>query len=142
MNILITNKYGAVGITCERHLPERIKHIYGAQTRPIAVDQTEFVDRTFGGDTGCYLCRQERERAEHPAKVRAALLDPKCSHTRFRPFGSGGYVTIYHRNETSPTGVLAAVGCDSKLFDEIYEALRAEGLVSSSKSPLSPTEGL
>lgn len=131
MNTRIVNEYGAKLVTCACHFEWQAKHIYGL-----------LMETATPTDEECPVCREECLLAEHPAKVRAALLDPRCTHTRFRPFGNDGYVTIYHADPTSPTGVMAACGADEKLFDQIYNDLRSEGLISSSKSPLSPTEGL
>jgi hypothetical protein len=131
MNTLILNKYGAKLVTCACHLDAQAQHIYGL-----------LMETATPTDAECPACREECQHYEHPGKVRAALLDPRCTHTRFRPFGSGGYVTIYHANPTSPTGVLAAISADAKLFDKIYLELRMAGVLSSTKSPLSPTEGL
>ncbi len=131
MNTRITNKYGAILITCNCHREWQAAHIYGL------MPETETPT-----DAECVACRKECQHYEHPAKVRAALLDPRCTHTRFRSFGSSGYVTVYHRDQTSPTGVMAAVGASAELFDRIYNELKAADLLSSSKSPLSPTEGL
>jgi hypothetical protein len=131
MNTVTFNKYGAKLVTCECHREWQAAHIYGLMTETTTPTAEE-----------CPACREEVQHYEHPAKVRAALLDPRCTHTRFRSFGSSGYVTVYHRDHTSPTGVMAAVGASAELFDKIYAELRADGLLSSSKSPLSPTEGL
>jgi hypothetical protein len=128
VNTLIVNQWGGKLVTCEAHRAQQMQHFFGEHGPETSTEE------------GCPLCREARQIAEHPAKVRAALLDPKCSHTRFRPFGRGGYVTIYHRDDTSPTGVLAACSADEALFNSIYNELRQQGL-SSSKSPLSPTEG-
>lgn len=43
---------------------------------------------------------------------------------------------------TSPTGVMLAESIGSKEYDAIYSELRSQGRISSSLSPLSPTEGL
>jgi hypothetical protein len=131
MNTRIVNKYGAILITCVCHYEWQAAHIYGLMMETATPTADE-----------CPICREECQHYEHPAKVRAALLDPRCTHTRFRSFGSSGYVTVYHRDATSPTGVFAAVGASAELFDKIYNELRTAGLLSSSKSPLSPTEGL
>lgn len=142
MNILLTNKYGARGISCERHFQEmRACFLGDVATRPIAEDQTEIKDG-YVGDYGCYRCRQEADRAALPGLVRLALLDPKLSHTRQRNWCGASIIYVYHRDQTSPSGVMLAVGIDEDQFNVIYNELRAAGLISSSKSPLSPTEGL
>lgn len=142
MNILITNKYGARAISCEKHFAERRAcFATDVATRPIAEDQTEIKDG-YMADLGCYLCRQEADRAALPGLVRAALLDPKLSHTRQRSWCGASIIYVYHRDSTSPSGVMLAVGIDEEQFNVIYNELRAAGLISSNKSPLSPTEGM
>lgn len=133
MNILITNRYGGKLVTCERHEPERSKLIIG---------QDDEAHPRVPTEQPCPNCEQERKLAELPGLVRKALLDAKFSHSRFREWCGAGCVYIYHRNPTSPSGVMLAVGCPASMFDPIYNALRAEGLIGSGASPLSPTEGL
>jgi hypothetical protein len=128
MELLISNSYGARSITCDRHIPELLKCFFTETDR----SSCDMFSRE------CSRCSAERYLEELPAKVRAALESPNLAHTRFRR----GAVYIYHRDRTSPSGVLLAEECDEKLFDSIFAELRAAGKVSSSASPLSPTEGL
>jgi hypothetical protein len=93
----------------------------------------------IGDEFACETCA--RKPAE-VAAMRAALLDPDCSHTRYRDWCGSGTVTCYRRDPSSPSGVLASAALRSEWFDELYSDLRAAGLLSSGKSPLSPTEGL
>lgn len=99
-NFSLTNKYGAVLVTCERHYAEQSKHFYGSLD----------MDSRADTDKPCKLCTQERQQAEHPAKVREALLSPKLSHTRARQWCGQWIVSIYHREPSSPSGVLRAEG--------------------------------
>jgi len=133
-----TNRFGATLITCADHEAAQSAHFPGG-----------FVDRVEGADGVCRLCQEAAERAAHPGRVREALLSPLLSHTRLRggprtclpPLPAGWYVTVYHRDATSPTGVLAAISASQDVFDAIYRELVVAGLISSNKSPLSPTEG-
>jgi hypothetical protein len=136
MELLISNSYGARSITCDRHIPELLKCFFSVtNVRPATETDRSSCDM-FSRE--CSRCSAERYLEELPAKVRAALESPNLAHTRFRR----GAVYIYHRDRTSPSGVLLAEECDEKLFDSIFAELRAAGKVSSSASPLSPTEGL
>lgn len=128
-NIIITNQYNVRAVTCELHRSGIESHIVGA---------------TFGGTTDdeCPECLEDRRKAELPGEVRAALLSKKLSHTRARNFGGGWSVYVYHRDDSSPTGVLLATSIDKARFDSIYAELRQSGVLTSSASPLSPTEGL
>jgi len=126
----LTNRFGATLITCADHeAAQSVAHSLGG-----------FVDRVEGADGVCRLCQEAAERAAHPGRVREALLSPLLTHTRARR-GVGWYVTVYHRDTTSPTGVLAAIDASEEVFRPIYRELVAAGLISSNKSPLSPTEG-
>jgi len=125
----LTNRFGATLITCADHEAAQSTHFPGG-----------FVTRVEGADGVCGVCQEAVDRAAHPGLVREALLSPLLSHTRARR-GAGWYVTVYHRDTTSPTGVLAAISVSQDVFDAIYHDLRAAGLVSSSQSPLSPIEG-
>jgi hypothetical protein len=123
-NILITNKYNIHVVVCPAHFDECRANIYGdITTTPTA-------------EIGCRRCAEEASRAANPGKVRAALLDPTFSHSRFKR----GNVYIYRRDAASPSGVFLAAAASEKVFDEIYDDLLAQGLIRSSASPLSPTE--
>ena len=126
----LTNRFGATLITCADHEAAQSTHFPGGW----------IVDRVEGADGVCGVCQEAADRAAHPGRVREALLSPLLSHTRSRR-GVGWYVTVYHRDTTSPTGVLAAISVSQDVFDAIYHELVAAGLISSNKSPLSPTEG-
>ena len=124
-----TNRFGATLITCADHEAEQSTHFLGG-----------FVTRAEGAEGACDLCQAAADRAAQPGRVREALLSPLLSHTRARQ-AAGWYVTVYHRDTTSPTGVLAVISASDDVFNAVYDELRAAGLVSSSQSPLSPTEG-
>jgi hypothetical protein len=63
-----------------------------------------------------------------------AITDSKYSHSRSRNFC--GWVThIYHRDHTSPSGVICVGGDDASIVDPLIRYFR-------NNSPLSPTEGL
>ena len=128
--VTLTNRFGATLITCPEHTAEQSTHFPGG-----------FVSRVEGADGVCRLCQEAADRLAHPGRVREALLSPRLSHTRARPGAAGWRVTVYHRDTTSPTGVLAAISASDDVFNAIYDELRAAGLVLSSHSPLSPTEG-
>ena len=128
--IKLTNRFGATLITCADHEAEQSTHFPGG-----------FVARAEGADGVCRLCQAAADRLAHPGRVREALLSPRLSHTRARPGAAGWRVTVYHRDTTSPTGVLAVISASDDVFNAIYDELRAVGLVLSSHSPLSPTEG-
>jgi hypothetical protein len=123
-NILVTNQWGARIIVCPTHLSELLVNVYGD------------IVKTPTAEIGCRRCAEEAERAANPGKVRAALLDPTFSHSRFKR----GNVYIYRRDVASPSGVYLAAAASEKVFDEIYDDLLAQGLIRSSASPLSPTE--
>ena len=127
--IKLTNRFGATLITCADHEAEQSTHFPGG-----------FVTRAEGADGVCDLCQAAADRLAQPGRVREALLSPRLSHTRAR-HGAGWYVTVYHRDTTSPTGVLAVISASDDVFNAVYAELRAAGLVLSSHSPLSPTEG-
>ncbi len=81
-------------------------------------------------------CARCDRYAEQLASLKA--LDwSTVSHTRFRGNVStgNGYISIYCRDHTSPTGVLQAMGIEATPEVERY-------LSASGASPLSPTEGL
>jgi hypothetical protein len=123
-NILITNQYKIHVVVCPAHFDECRANIYGdVKTTPTA-------------EMGCRRCAEEATRKANPGKVRAALLHPSFSHSRFKR----GNVYVYHRVPTSPSGVLMAAAIDEAGFDAIYDDLLAQGLIRSSASPLSPTE--
>lgn len=130
MNIRRTNKYGASLVRCEHHMEKTMKNFFG----PFLPD--EFTNEP------CHDCENERLDREAPEMMKRALLDPKCVHTRWRNGPCGGYVTAYHQDDSSPSGVLAACDLDEERFDIVYNMLVAEGSVRSSLSPLSPTEGI
>lgn len=73
---------------------------------------------------------------EMEAKFTAAVNSPALAYTRTRYAGGSAYVTAYHFDRTSPTGVLAAASCLN--FDRAVAILDARG----ASFPLSPTEGL
>ena len=100
----------------------------------------------FDTDDECRECLILAAHAEHPYKYRKALQDPRVAYTRFRTYDSRGfgkgYVSIYFKDSSSPTGVLQEIGIASEIHEEIYNELLATGKLSSRLSPLSPTEDL
>jgi len=124
-NTLYTNRFNAQLVTCAAHFDAYRQNFFGDLVNQGPTDKP------------CRLCVEAQQHAEHPAKVREALASPKLSHTRARRWGSYWFITIYHRDETSPTGVRAAESCNEALFNELQRDLK----LSSSYSPLSPTEG-
>lgn len=94
----------------------------------------------------CWKCDEQKKKAEYqsaiPGLIRAALLSPKFSHTRFRSWCNVGIVYVYHRDETSPSGVRLAEGAEEPVFEAVYDELYSAGMIRSSAAPLSPTEGL
>lgn len=67
------------------------------------------------------------------ATVKAAIESPKFSHARYRVFGRCAYVAIYHRESTSPSGVLFAASGNPTVVDRLLREIRKT-------SALSPTE--
>lgn len=125
-NIRLTNQYGGSLVTCAQHDRERRQHIHGVLVASTTADP-------------CPTCETARQHNEAPATMRAALLHPAMSHTRFRPFGASGSVYAYHYDATSPSGFMLAAGLDLERYETIEAELR--GQVGSGKlSPLSPTE--
>lgn len=131
MKIKMTNKYGAQVTTCLLHL------VAVREVTLLSVTSEEVTE------TGkCQYCATQEALAAVPSLLRTALLDPKCSHTRFRNWCGRGIVYVYHREPSSPSGVLLAASGSEQEFNTVYEELRKDGLIGSSKAPLSPTEGL
>lgn len=136
MELFISNAYGARMMTCDRHLAKVFPNFIGIRNVRIPSAEDRASAETWHRE--CADCRAARYLAELPDKVRAALQDPRLAHTRYRR----GAIYIYHRDDTSPSGVLLAEQCDEKMFDEIFSELRAANKVPAFASPLSPTEGL
>lgn len=131
MKIKMTNEYGAQVVTCLLHLVAvREVTLLGVVSEEVTETGT------------CQRCATQQALADVPAKLRAALLDPRCSHTRFRQWCGQGSVYVYHRDPSSPSGVLLAASGSEQEFNAVYEQLRRDGLIGSAKAPLSPTEGL
>jgi len=68
-------------------------------------------------------------------EIRAAIESPAFSHSRA---GDGCWRDvrwIYHRDETSPSGVRLAAGGEAAIVEPLLREVRET-------SPLSPTEGL
>jgi hypothetical protein len=130
--IKLTNRYNASTITCPRHMAITLNNFFSTIKEQLT-------------DEECPKCRLEREKNENPEKVKRALMSEYCAYTRFR-FNSladgGGYVSIYHRDDNSPTGVMQVASINATDFDNIYNNLISNGLIYSGLSPLSPTEGL
>lgn len=94
---------------------------------------------TTATDGPCVICAAEAEKDEHAnTTVRAALLLPALAHTRFR----NGSVYVYHRDDTSPTGVVLSCSTDAERFDKLFIELTKSGQLPRWASPLSPTEGM
>jgi len=47
------------------------------------------------------------------------INSPNFAYARFTPCGLGNYYKIYHRDNTSPTGVILAGGCSEKIWEQI-----------------------
>lgn len=62
-----------------------------------------------------------------------AATSPKFTHARARNWCGHWVVAVYHRDDTSPTGVIFAAGLDEEYADPILDACRRPGA-------LSPTE--
>lgn len=120
-----------VRVLCGRHI--RIARTNGGWLRPDGFKQEPTV-------APCDVCREEGEYAakmeEAADQMRAALLSSKLAHTRH----VRGFVHAYHRDETSPTGVLLAASCEATRYDALAAELRGE-VFAGALSPLSPTEG-
>lgn len=72
------------------------------------------------------------------ARVKAlirAIKSPNYSHARTRFWCGQTMTTIYHRDKTSPSGVLSHDGADDAVVSFLLRRYR-------NNSPLSPTEGL
>jgi hypothetical protein len=67
-------------------------------------------------------------------RIVRAIKSPNFMHARHRNW-CGGVVTIYHRDTTSPSGVIGVAGGRPDLVDPLIRKYR-------DTSPLSPTEGL
>jgi len=123
----VSNQWGGRIVYCVRHMEAHRRHIFGTLTETPS-------------DKPCPDCRAERQHAEAPAVMRAALLSPNFSHTRVHSLMRGS-VCCYHREPGSPTGVKLACALDESRFDALYAELRAAGAIGGGASPLSPTEG-
>jgi hypothetical protein len=118
---LYVNEYGGSTVRCAAHAPVPVG---GEPPIVYALD-----------GVACPECERLAHAAAHPDRVRAALLSPALSHTRFK-YGS---VYIYHFDASSPTGVRMAEGIAAREYDTIAAELR--GYVHpGALSPLSPTE--
>lgn len=126
---IYTNQWGARVVSCDSHSVDQLRHVYG-DVRQAGVTDEE-----------CPACRTERARAELPGQVRAALLSPKLSHTRMRSWCGVNVVHIYHRDTSSPSGVMLAAGIDEDQYNQIATELRGQ-VFTGALAPLSPTEGL
>jgi len=73
--------------------------------------------------------------SEHEANFRAAVASPRFSHARARRWGGAWIVHVYHRDPTSPSGVMCAAGASQSLADPIIAEFKRAGA-------LSPTERL
>lgn len=124
---IYTNQWGARLVSCETHAPKQLRHLHG-DVKVAGVTEQE-----------CPECRVDRQRAELPGQVRAALLSPKLSHTRARNWCGVTVVYVYHRDDTSPSGVMLAAGCDEPIYNEIAAELRGQ-VHAGAMAPLSPTE--
>lgn len=64
-----------------------------------------------------------------------SIKSPNYSHSRYRSWCGFGVTSIYHRNRTSPSGVLLEAGAADEIVSPLLRKYR-------NNSPLSPTEGL
>lgn len=138
MNIIITNRFGARRLTCDKHyLAMRLCFLGEATATIVPSDSDQLIDTE-----NCIDCLNEARLAALPGRVRAALLSPRFAHTRQRSWCGASIIYVYHRHTTSPSGVLLEVSIGEPEFNVIYTDLIAQGMIRSSASPLSPTEGL
>lgn len=82
------------------------------------------------------------DEATKALRFEEALLDPACVHTRSKTVCGKEVIAVYHRDTTSPSGVIRAWGTDKVSGERIIGRLQQEGRLPSRLSPLSPTEGL
>jgi hypothetical protein len=122
---IYTNQWNAHVVACESHAAEILRHVYG-DVRQVGTTDEE-----------CRACRTARQLAEQPARMRAALMSPKLSHTRTK-YGS---VHAYHRDDASPSGVMLAASLDEARYADLAREL-AGVVFGGCLAPLSPTEGL
>lgn len=99
--------------------------------RPSESKDSDIVTRA-GDVVECKRCPIDAEMRD---KMRAALLSPDLSHTRYR----NGSVYAYRFDASSPTGVLVAAGCPETIYRSLEAELRGR-VHGGSLSPLSPTE--
>jgi hypothetical protein len=121
-----SNGDSVYGVFCDEHLAREARHFRTFTTRETADE--------------CKWCKQAREwdEAQNNAipKMREALTSPNLSHTRNR----SGFVHAYHRDDTSPSGVLLAASLEEQRYEKLAAELRGQ-VFAGSLSPLSPTEG-
>lgn len=119
-----------VKVLCARHLAES-----RAPGRWFRADDYPQVE----SDAPCAACRDEAEYAALMdglvGTMREAMLSPKLSHTRT----VRGFVYAYHRDDTSPTGVMAAGSCEEGRYFALAAELHGH-VLAGALSPLSPTE--
>jgi hypothetical protein len=126
MNIKRTNIYGASIVRCKGHMKETMKNFCGELLPDVETNDP------------CLICEHELYNIKAPDRMKEALLDASCVHTRYR----NGYVTAYCTDSGSPSGVLSRCSLDLKRFNILYTQLINTNMINSSLSPLSPTEGL
>lgn len=128
-----TNQWGGNDTACQEHELTLRKGLLGGLTAVLT-------------DKPCRICREAKRASDYaaalPGLIREALLDQKFSHSRFRRWCGVGIVYIYHRDATSPSGVLLVAGAEESIFEAVYAEQIACGGIRSSAAPLSPTEGL
>jgi hypothetical protein len=126
--IKLTSHYGGSITYCAAHIEAHRPNLVGRITEE-------------PGTAPCPDCVAARHRDEAPDVMRAALQSPEFAHTRAGNRLMRDTVLCYHRDPVSPTGVRLACALDAGRFDVVYRELLAAGKITSTRSPLSPTEG-
>ena len=104
MNVLRVNEYGGKHIFCEAHRRGK-KGTWDVESPT---------------DELCPCCERERKEAEHPMRVREAMLHPNYMFGRRTSYGS---IRIVHRDPSSPSGRRAAEWCEPEMFAQLQAEL-------------------
>jgi len=75
--------------------------------------------------TPCKECMQ---------KIYDAISSPNFKYARFIESGLGNYYNLYHKDDTSPTGVSLVGGCSEKIWEQVSKE------TGNSHNYYSPTE--
>jgi hypothetical protein len=123
--VQLTNSFGGRFAYCAEHMTDHRANMAGDVTETVV-------------DGECPDCQLEANWADAPRRMREAMLDARCHHTRFQP-RFGGTVYAYFSDPSSPSGFMLAEALDARRFDALVDELRASGQLRG-LSPLSPTE--